>query len=169
MLRQKGTKALLTRSDDTYMYLDERTAFANKHNADLFISIHANYSSNQAAKGVETFCLGEHLFVPCELKGCINTTTKNKERQDLWAQSNYFAQLVHHKVIAAASMHQAIVNRGIKHAALQVLMGVHIPAILIEIGFITNTQEAGLLKSSSYLKSFAQAISDAIMEYVNLH
>jgi N-acetylmuramoyl-L-alanine amidase len=123
--------------------LSKRTDYANKILADVYVSIHANaYGSGwNTAKGVETFV----------------HTSKPKVATNL-------ANLVQKKLIE----HTQRPSRGVKTANFYVLRVTNMPSILIECGFMTNKEEAALLKSESYRQKCAKAIADSLIEFYNL-
>ncbi|HZW61329.1 MAG TPA: N-acetylmuramoyl-L-alanine amidase [Candidatus Babeliales bacterium] len=167
LLRDDGFTVLLTRDSDRAVALDERTTFANFHNADLFVSIHANNSPKDFISGIETYCLHDSLFKPC-MPGtfCPMLMSAHKATQMRNQHSTLLANLLHVKTISQVKKKYAdIVNRGIKHMATQVLLGTVMPAVLIEIGFLSNELEAQLLSNSQYQQLIAQGIRDGIVSY----
>lgn len=134
-LIKQGYKAIMTRSDDTFIELYDRCKIANYHNADLFISIHLNASTNKSAYGIETW---SH---PNSIKG------------------NQFASFVQKALIDELQAR----DRGVKQSSgLCVLKHTKAPAILIETGFISNDNECKKLFDSEYQKRIIKAIIRAI-------
>ena len=137
-LIKKGYKAIMTRSDDTFIELYDRCKIANYYNADLFISIHLNASTNKSAYGIETWC---H---PNSIKG------------------NRFAGLVQYALISELQAR----DRGFKQSSgLCVLNHTKAPAILIETGFISNDDECKKLFNGEYQKRIIKAIIRAIDKF----
>lgn len=175
-------KVMLSRAGDYFVPLQERTSFANKQGADLFVSIHANAHREAASAGVETYFLSEEatdsqarqvaalensviqLEKPVAARGRLDPV-----RAILWdlAQSEFQAESSRLAEVVQDSMTQSlrIPNRGVKQAGFYVLGGAAMPAILIEIGFVTNPREERRLKDSRYRDEIAHAIFAGIAEY----
>jgi N-acetylmuramoyl-L-alanine amidase len=177
-LRARGLEVALTRRDDRFVSLEERTSIANDARGDLFISIHANASHNTGACGIETF------FVSLEASDETAQQIANLENQafgdagevaaiaqdpllgilgDLIAtehlvESQEFAGLVQSQLASGRS-------RGVKQAPFVVLMGVQMPAALLEIGFLTNPAEERKLRSSRERDRIAGAVAEAVAEF----
>lgn len=175
LLSAKGYTVLLTRDTDRFIELKERTAFATKHKADLFLSIHANASENTKANGIETYYLdvtstdkNSELIAAREntysgysiqeleslLKGII-VESKSKDSRRL-------AQHVQQELVNATGA----VDRGVKHARFVVLIGTTVPAILIETGFITNPSERQKLLSETYQQKIASAVVRGVEKFL---
>lgn len=175
ILTAKGYTVLLTRDTDRFIPLKERTAFAIRHKADLFLSIHANASENSRANGIETYYLN------------VTSTDKNAEiiaaREN--ANSGYSIQeletLLKGLIVEskskdsrrlAAHVQQELVastgaaDRGVKHARFVVLIGTSVPAILVETGFVTNPTEGKKLTSDAYQQKVAAAIVQGIEKFL---
>lgn len=138
LLKKNGYEVILTRDRDIDVTLGMRCSIANQKKADLFISIHCNSATNKAARGTETY---------------YYATSKN---------GNALARLVQQELIEATKFQ----NRGIKTAGYYVLKYTKMPAILIELGFISNDEEAKILASPQYQDKAIQAIFEAIQKYV---
>ncbi|HSR67447.1 MAG TPA: N-acetylmuramoyl-L-alanine amidase [Acidobacteriota bacterium] len=179
MLRERlGTEVILTRKEDVFIPLEERTAIANQKGADLFISIHANSSPNRKALGLETFYLslattaderavasrenaGSQRTIR-ELEGLLRQITKgdyNEESRDLAhvVQSHLFEHLQEHDTKSP--------NRGVKRAPFIVLVGSNMPAILTEIGFVSNPAEEKRLNRSEDRQRIAEGLYKGIEQY----
>ncbi len=175
ILTAKGYTVLLTRETDRFIPLKERTAFATRHKADLFLSIHANASENPKVNGIETYYLD------------VTSTDKNAEiiaaREN--ANSGYSIQeletLLKGLIVEsksedsrrlAAHVQQELVaatgaaDRGVKHARFVVLIGTSVPSILVETGFITNSTEGKKLISDTYQQKVAAAIVQGIEKFL---
>jgi N-acetylmuramoyl-L-alanine amidase len=177
--KNTGCEVIMTRSDDTFIPLEERTAIANEKGADLFISIHANASRDPDARGVETYYLNftsnpdalevaarenatsqESVHQLQDLIKKIALTEKVEESQD-------FARLVQREVyrkIARTGGSQR--NRGVKKAPFVVLIGANMPSILAEISFLSNPRDERLLRRASYRESIAEALYKGVLDYV---
>lgn len=175
-----GAEVVLTRSDDTFIPLEERTAIANEKAADLFISVHANASRDKRARGIETYYLNFTSSPEAlELAARENATTQESvhELQDLIKkialtekveESQDFALQIQREVFTR--LRKAIgqqKNRGIKKAPFVVLIGAKMPSVLAEISFLTNPQDERLLKKSDHRERIADALYRGIEQYVN--
>jgi N-acetylmuramoyl-L-alanine amidase len=173
-----GAEVVLTRSDDTFIPLHERTAIANQRKADLFLSIHANSSPAPSVAGTETFFLnftnspaaldvasrenaGADKSVG-ELTNLIQTITLN----DKITESETFAQTVQTSLFSqAAKSNAAARNRGVKRAPFVVLIGASMPSILAEIGFLSNPKDEANLNKPEYRQKVAEAIFKGLSQY----
>lgn len=174
-----GYEVELTRSQDTFLPLEERTAIANTENADLFVSIHINAHPNESVKGIETYYLNlatnaEAMRVAAfenatsthnisELQDILSTLMQNSKIKE----SARLAQQVHTKMVGGLKPLYPVRDLGVKQAPFYVLLGAEMPAILCEIAFITNKQEAELLQSQQYQMTAAQKISSGIVTYID--
>lgn len=159
ILTQQGYVVHLTRHNDEFVPLDMRTYFANLYtNASLFVSLHANHANKHEVSGVETHRIDCNLLSKLEVKNLsdCHETYKNNDK---------LAQIVHREMINIAK-HYAVIDRKIKRSVAQVLLGVEMPAVLIELGFLSNPQEAKLLSSQEYQLQLAQGISNGINSYM---
>ncbi|HKD09059.1 MAG TPA: N-acetylmuramoyl-L-alanine amidase [Bryobacteraceae bacterium] len=173
-----GAEVVLTRSDDTFIPLQERTAIANARKADLFLSIHANSSPAPSVAGTETFFLnftnspgaldvaarenaGADKSVG-ELKDLIQSITLN----DKIAESETFAQDIQTALFSqAAKSNVAAKNRGVKRAPFVVLIGAEMPSILAEIGFLSNSRDETNLNKPEYRQKIAEALYRGLSQY----
>jgi N-acetylmuramoyl-L-alanine amidase len=173
-------EVILTRSDDTFVPLEERTAIANEKAADLFISIHANASRNRQARGIETYYLNftsnpEAL----EVAARENATTQESVHrlQDLIKkialtekieESEDFAKQIQREVYSRLRKYSGKQkDRGIKKAPFVVLIGANMPSVLAEISFLTNPQDERLLKRPEHRARIAEALYRGIDRYVS--
>ncbi len=172
-----GVRVILTRKDDSFVGLDERTAIANNAKADMFISIHFNYSDDPTVKGPETYFLSStatdrqsRLLAYKENMGEFSSAPNSDIGLILWdmAQSQYLYQSS--KLAEAIQRELAseigVTNRGVKQAPFAVLMGATMPAILVEVDFISNPTEEKLLLTPEYRKRLEQAILRGIKNYM---
>jgi N-acetylmuramoyl-L-alanine amidase len=176
-----GTKVLLSRSGDYFVPLRDRTSFANRERADLFISIHANAHRESAWTGIETYFLSSEATdnTARQLAALENGVVQlespaSRQKMDvlrsiLWdlAQSEFQVESSNLAEVVQDSMTQSLQlpNRGVKQAGFYVLGGAAMPAILIEIGFVTNPKEERRLRDTRYRDEIAQAIFAGIAEY----
>lgn len=179
-----GARILLTRTDDTYIELKERAAFANGVSADIFISVHVNAARRKGATGVETFFLSfeasddearevaafENNVVT--LDGTADGAPTDDLKAILWDLTQTEAH--HESAKLAESIQLSLTgvtngdNRGIKQAPFIVLFGATMPAVLVEIGFISNPAEEKRLSRGKTQKLIARAISDGVEAFEKL-
>jgi N-acetylmuramoyl-L-alanine amidase len=177
-----NVKVLLSRDGDYFVPLRDRTSFANKERADLFVSIHANAHREVASAGVETYFLSSEATDSgarqvAALENSVVQLEKTPARGSrfdavkaiLWdlAQSEFQLESSRLAEVVQDSMTQSlrIPNRGVKQAGFYVLGGAAMPAVLIEIGFVTNPKEEKRLKESKYRDEIARAIYAGLAEY----
>jgi N-acetylmuramoyl-L-alanine amidase len=174
-----GVQVVFTRSDDRNIPLDERTEIANNNKSDLFISIHANASPRHNARGSSVYFLSyqasdeESRRVAASENAPFSRRVVPEDRDlefILWdmAQAAYltesaiFAEILLEELVGDAGEGN---NRGIKQAPFRVLMGATMPAVLVEVAFITNAEEEKLLRSESYLDDLAESIYRGVLRY----
>ena len=173
-----GSEVVYTRTDDTFIPLEGRTALANEKKADLFLSIHANSSPYPRIGGVESYYLNltnskDSLEVAArenaasdksifELRDLIQKITL----QDKAEESKEFAGRVQASLFAfAAHYNPGIKNRGVKKAPFVVLIGASTPSVLAEIGFLSNAKEEALLKKPEHRQRLAEALYRGVSRY----
>lgn len=173
-----GVEVILTRRENVYLPLDERTAVANAAGADLFLSIHANATRNTKALGIETYFLNfattsaaealaarenagstRSMGELTELVKAIATNNKMDESRDFAraVQASLFDRL--HRTNTSTK------NLGVKQAPFSVLLGATMPSLLAEVGFLTHEQEGTLLKSETYRQQIAEALMLGVTAY----
>lgn len=173
-----GSEVILTRTDDTFVPLEDRTALANEKQADLFISIHANSSSVRTVRGIETYYLNltadrEALDVAARENAASQKSIH--ELQDLVSkitltekisESREFAAKVQRSLHAAVSReNRTLRNRGVRQAPFVVLIGARMPSVLAEISFISNPRDEKLLKAPAYRQKIAEALYSGVAGY----
>jgi len=173
-----GSEVIFTRSDDTFIPLERRTAIANENKADLFLSIHANSSPYPRIGGVESYFLNlttakDALAVASrenassdksvfELRDLIQKITL----QDKAEESRQFAGAIQAALFPFAARYDpGIKNRGVKKAPFVVLIGASMPSVLAEIGFLTNAREAALLAKPQHRQKLAEALYRGVSQY----
>ena len=172
-----GVRALLTREDDRTVYLDERAAFANNNKADLFISLHLNASVSQKPSGAEVFFLSLDGYSPearrvAQMEGAVLPSATGGDRtieMMLWEM----AQLQHleQSAVVAGLVEQALrarvkmSPRAIQQAPFRVLVGANMPAVLVELGFVSNPEEEKLLGAHAYQLRLVDGLVDAVGRY----
>jgi N-acetylmuramoyl-L-alanine amidase len=175
-----GAEVVYTRDDDTFIPLETRTAIANKEQADLFISIHANSSDDPTARGVETYYLNFTSRADAlEVAARENAVSEQSihELQDLVkkialkekiGESREFASDVQRSLYAGLSAKSPnLRNRGVKKAPFVVLIGANMPSILAEISFVSNPDDAKKLKTNDYRQRIADSLYKGVFKYVN--
>jgi len=178
LLRDAGFGVVLTRRTDEFVPLEERPAIATREQADLFLSIHANASRNQNARGIESYFLNfatdlDAATVAARENAATGRTMNNLPEivraitlNSKLDESRSFAGLIQRAMAARLSgANKGLRNNGVKQAPFVVLIGASMPSVLAEISFITNAQEARLLKSGAYRQRIAQALFDAVRGY----
>jgi N-acetylmuramoyl-L-alanine amidase len=173
-----GAEVIYTRSDDTFIPLTERPAIANDKKADLFLSIHANSSPYSRITGVETYYLNftdskEAMDLAArENAGSqqtifdLETLAKKIALHEKLDESREFAGRMQTALFAfSAKNFPAQKNRGVKKAPFVVLIGAQMPAVLAEIGFVTNTREEQLLKKPEYRQKLAESLYKGVSKY----
>jgi N-acetylmuramoyl-L-alanine amidase len=165
ILGEKGCTVFLTRNRDVTLPLDERTSYTNSCYADCFISIHANAALNRNAQGIETFCLPNNKFKECFSTLSFPEKAVAIQKTSLRSQySHALAQSIQHSLCATiAQAYNPPVDRKVKNELFQVLLGSQIPAILVEVGFLSHNIEADMLNSEQYQKTIAHGIATGIM------
>jgi N-acetylmuramoyl-L-alanine amidase len=178
LLREEGLDVVLTRRTDAFVPLEERTAIANRHQADLFVSIHANASPRPATNGVETYFLNFASNQQAEAVAARENASSSKTMANLpqllraialnnkLAESRELAGMVQTALVRSLSAkRRSVQSLGVKQAPFVVLIGAQMPSILAEIGFITNRNEAAALKQATGRQAVAQGLFDAIVKY----
>ncbi len=174
-----GCEVILTRTKDVFIPLEQRTAFANIKRADLFVSIHVNSSPRRRARGIETYYLNfasdEEAMRVAALENAASTRSLS-ELQDLLKnillnskleESRRLAELVQRNLVATLQKrYRRVRNRGVKTAPFVVLIGTRMPAILVEIGFLSNPLEEKRLRDPRYLNWVAEGIVKGIEAYM---
>jgi N-acetylmuramoyl-L-alanine amidase len=174
---------ILTRDKDIFIPLNERTEIANKANADLFISIHANASPKVYANGVETYLLNwtddeEAIRVAArenaisikkmkKLKGELGFMLASLEREAKRDDSVRLAGYVHNAISSSLQKSFSRHDNGVKQALFYVLVGAQMPSCLLEVSYISNPQEEKLLSEDSYRMQIAESIAEGIKNYFN--
>lgn len=183
-LNENGVDILLTRDRDRFIPLDKRAQIANERDVDFFVSIHANAARLKDARGFEVYYLSnavddnaraveaaENSFLKfddssfqrrnTDLEATVWDLVYTENRQESIELAKYITKAVD----ASTSLH----NRGVKSARFYVLKGAQMPAVLIEVGFISNPIEEKNLKDPSYRQAVASAIAKGILNYKNVY
>ena len=177
-LRASGLRVMMTRDEDVFVPLEVRTSMANDARSDLFISIHANSAAGDAPRGFETFFASlegsdeEARRVAERENGAFPGLAFSQESIDPlvgllgdmmvsehMAESSEFSKLVQGELASIPGTSR----RGVKQAPFVVLMGVQMPASLVEIGFLSNPADEKLLRSARHREEIAEAVAQAVI------
>lgn len=174
-----GADVIYTRDDDTFIPLETRTAIANEHQADLFISVHANSSPDPGARGVETYYLNftsnpDALEVAARENAVseksiheLQDLVKKITLKDKIDESRELASDVQQSLYAGlAGRNQSIRDRGVKKAPFVVLIGANMPSILAEIAFVSNPTDESKLQTAEYRERIAESLYKGVSKYV---
>lgn len=177
--QRMGAEVVYTRDDDTFVPLETRTAIANKEEADLFLSIHANSSDDRSARGIETYYLNFTSSADAlEVAARENAVSEKSihELQDLVKkialqekidESREFAGDVQHALYSGLSpRNRGLKDRGVKKAPFVVLIGANMPSILAEISFVSNPADEKKLQTPEYRQKIAESLYRGIAKYV---
>lgn len=148
-LKKLGYKIVLTRNQDIFVPLETRSEIANSTSADLFVSIHYNYSTSQEAEGIEVYYYKENKNPP---------TARIVKSKNLGQE-----------VIKQIVRETGATSRGVKQANFAVVRQTKMPAILIEAGFLSNPQEREKIKNPRYQKALAKAIAQGVDHYLKIN
>jgi N-acetylmuramoyl-L-alanine amidase len=171
-----GLRVFLTRDDDRTMSLDDRAAYANSQKADVFVSIHANAALRPAMTGVEVFYLSidradaeaQSLAESSEVLPALGGGTRAVDLI-LWesAQARYLEQSSSLAGMIEQSLRSRVQMspRPVQQAPFRVLVGATMPAVLVEIGYLSNTEQEQALLSGPYQDQIAQGLFDAILQF----
>jgi N-acetylmuramoyl-L-alanine amidase/putative methionine-R-sulfoxide reductase with GAF domain len=177
LIRERlGAEVVYTRKNDTYVALEKRAEIANLAQANLFVSIHANYSSFSSARGVETYYTDTYSSVKARTRGAgapeelqsIDWT--NVDIREKVQESRRFAANVQRALYGMlAAKTPGIRDRGVKKASYVVLTGTSMPAILAEISFVSSPTDEDNLQSEMYRQQIADALFKGIEQYTASH
>jgi len=184
--RNLGVDIYMTRTTDTYVGLEDRKDLANRIEADLFISIHANAAKNSKLYGIETYYLkntndratlrlaslengvdllikGSDVSTDADLSYILSDMVQGQKEADSILLANHVqAELVGH----LKPRYHTVQSLGVKQGPFMVLDGTYMPAILVETGFVTNSLEGRRLSSSSYREAVAEGLYRGIKRYL---
>jgi N-acetylmuramoyl-L-alanine amidase len=177
-LKDRGFEVLLTRDDDRYLNLEERTVLAESARGDVFISLHANASPNRRTRGIEIYYLDQN-----HERHSMDVAARENEvsRQDMDSlqrtlarlrtheasdHSRRLAHLVHGEVIPGLGRkYKSVPDLGVKTGPFYVLFLSSMPSILLESGFLSNRRDAVLLQNSQYLETLAEHMAKGLVSY----
>ncbi|HKV24384.1 MAG TPA: N-acetylmuramoyl-L-alanine amidase [Candidatus Acidoferrum sp.] len=177
--RLPGAEITYTRTDDTFIPLEERTNIANQAKADLFISIHANSSHDHAARGIETYYLNlkgtpEAMEVAARENASSNDGVHDLEdlvkritQTEKIDESKDFAEDIQDSLAKRMQRSsRSVKNRGVRKAPFVVLIGADMPSILTEISFLSNPTDEKLLKQPDYRQKVAEGLYQGVADYL---
>ena len=176
--RESDLKVVLTRDRDEYLDLAERAEIANSAHGDLFISLHCNSWFNDGAHGFETFFLSPaesdyDKSVAAAENGAGGAQGSGEAREDVdfivWelvqnqfiSSSSQLAEVLQQQVVEDLGL----MDRGVRQAGFRVLVGAYMPAVLLEMGFLTHAEEESNLGSDNYQRRLARSLGDALLTY----
>jgi len=188
LLADPFNEVFLTRETDRFISLEERTAMANRKNADFFVSIHANANPVRRVKGIETYLLNwtnddEAMRVAARenkislkkmremhrqmdtLGMILNDLSRDSKRNDSIKLANYIQQSMITTLNNESNYKR--IDLGVKQALFYVLFGARMPSVLVEVSFISNPQEEQLLSDESYRMQIAKAIAKGLNTYTD--
>jgi N-acetylmuramoyl-L-alanine amidase/putative methionine-R-sulfoxide reductase with GAF domain len=171
-----GADVILTRNDDNYIPLDERAAMANQSQADLFVSVHANYSDLPSARGVETYYTSffsapnskdiESRQSSTDSKNAATVAVSGGDLHDRIEQSRRLAASVQRSLYGTLSVQNpGLRDRGVKEASYVVLTETAMPGILAEVSFVSSPADEQKLRSDGYREQIAEALYKGIARY----
>lgn len=177
ILQKEHYEVLMTRDKDVFIPLEERTALANTKGADLFLSVHVNAHPKPQVKGVETFYLNLAANPEAMRVAALENATSSRSMSEM---ENILSDLMQNTKIDESSLlaefiqtsmaeglrQYKIKDLGVKKAPFYVLIGAQMPAALAEISFISNKDEAELLKNDQYLQAIAEQIAVGVIAYI---
>jgi len=178
LTKEMGIEVVLTRKNDSFVRLEDRTAIANAEDADLFLSLHMNASTSGDAKGLETYYLdntsdeaslrlaarenGTSRKNVSDLQFILSDMTQNMKLED----SISLAHRLHGSLVDSMSKKlRAVKDLGVKKALFYVLVGARMPSVLVEMFFITNKIEGRAMSRESYQNAIVEALYDGIQKY----
>ena len=176
--KEMGVEVVLTRTDDRFIALEDRTAIANAEDADLFISLHMNASPNRAARGVETYYLDNTTDEASIRLAARENSTSRKNVSDLQfilsdmtqnlklEDSVTLAHRLQSSMVSTIGGHmREVKDLGVKKALFYVLVGARMPSVLVEMFFITHSEEGRAMSQSKLQDAMADALYDGIHQY----
>jgi N-acetylmuramoyl-L-alanine amidase len=177
--KEIGCEVLLTRNKDAFLTLEQRTAIANMEKADLFISLHVNAHKDKRIHGLETYFLNMATDQQAVMVAARENATSEKSISDLQnilndlmmntkiRESSRLAHQVQKGMVGGANhRYKGIRSLGVKQAPFYVLIGAQMPAVLVEVGFLSNDNERKRLVSKAYQERLAAGISEGIKRYI---
>ena len=172
-----GAEVIMTRSTDTYVALEERTAIANTQRADLFLSVHANSSRSPEARGIETyflnFAVDPHAEAVAARENAVSAATlrdlpdlvKTITLNSKIPESHDFAASIQEAMVSSLRGDPGAVDRGVHTAPFFVLIQANMPSVLAEINFVSHPEEERLLEKGEYRERIARGLLEGVRGY----
>ena len=182
ILKARGYKVYMTRDSDHFVKLRNRTKFANRKNADIFISIHANAVSKRHANktyGIECYYLSKSRSERAKNVAAVENSADLAD-MNFYGKESFLNTLNSHNIIAANKLaidlqrsalsslkkkYKYVKDAGVREGPFWVLVGAQMPAVLVEVGFITNPREARRLVNRNYQKTLAKGLANGVERY----
>lgn len=182
ILRSRGYKVYMTRGGDYFIKLRNRTKFANKKNADIFISIHANAVGRKDAKkvcGIECYFLSTSSSSRAKKVAAMENSA-DLDEMDYYGKQSFLNTINSHNIVASnklaidlqrgtlstlKSRYKNVKDAGVREGPFWVLVGAQMPSVLVEVGFITHPDEAKKLVNRKYQKTMAQGLANGVERY----
>jgi N-acetylmuramoyl-L-alanine amidase len=177
-LEARGFRVVMTRDDDRFIDLEERTAIAEAARGDLFVSLHANAARRASVRGVETYYLDENherhsLDVAARENGVAPSEVNELQRtvaklrvSEVSPQSRRLAELIQDQIVSGMPRaFRPVSDLGVKKGPFYVLFLSTMPAVLVEAGFLTNQTDAKRLRDGAYRDAMAEQIAEALVAY----
>lgn len=176
LLENEGIEVILTRDDDSFIPLWRRTEIANRVNADLFVSIHANASRTKRLKGVEVYYLSEAIDDDARAKAAAQDAVLKTEKGSVYRHTDVLDAILWDLALTEARRDSIqlgnsildeidVPKRALKSARFFVLKGTKMPAVLVEVGYITNKDECSKLGGSQYRAEIAKMVVRGILGF----
>ena len=159
-LQERGLATLLTRTDDSYVSLQDRAAIANDQQRCVFVSIHFDEGGRSAATGIETFYAAHPISISERVASWL-PFLQHASAEPPNVESQSLAAFIQESLVA----HTQAVNRGTRPQQFFVIANVRHPAVLVEGGFLTNKEDVAKLSTNEYREQMATAISEGILRY----
>jgi N-acetylmuramoyl-L-alanine amidase len=179
-LESRGFRVVMTRDDDRFLSLEDRTVVAESAGGDVFVSIHANATRNRATRGIEIYYLNANherhsLDVAARENGIRVSEVDGLQRalarlrvSEVSEHSRQLAHIVHEDLLSGlGKTYGRVPDLGVKKGPFYVLFMTSMPAILIETGFVTNREDARRLRDGNYLDTLAAQIAAGLGHYRN--
>jgi len=182
LLRSRGYKVYMTRHTDKFIKLSRRTKYANKKNADIFVSIHANAVDKKIAskaQGVECYFLSPSRSSRAK-KVAEKENSADLSDMNRYGKNSYLNLLNHRNILASNKLaidlqrgmlgslnkkYKKVIDGGVREGPFWVLVGAQMPSVLVEVGFMTHPKESTRLSTSKYKKTMARGLADGIERY----
>ena len=181
ILRYRGYKVYMTRDMDKFVKLSKRTKYANTKKADIFVSIHANAVPKRNAKkaeGIECYFLSKSRSKRAE-EVAAKENSADLSDMNMYGKNTFLKFLNHHKILASNKLaidlqrgmlgslnkNYKVKDGGVREGPFWVLVGAQMPAVLVEVGFVSHPQEAKKLVNHNYRKAMALGLADGIERY----